>query len=90
MPREVILLLLFLIIPLQHHVSEGHDRSGAVASKIMVELLCSEPIMEAVDDVIIGDVGDGGAGVEKSFEYDLKVSPRSYLHNWRSCRVAGR
>ena len=30
--------------------------------------------MEAVDDVVVGDVGDGGAGVEESFE----VRPQSF------------
>ena len=30
--------------------------------------------MEAVDDVVVGDVADGGAGVEESFE----VRPQSF------------
>ena len=34
----------------------------------MVELLRSQPVVEVVDDVVVGDVGDGGAGVEESLE----------------------
>ena len=30
--------------------------------------------MEAINDVVVGDVGDGGAGVEESFE----VRPHSF------------
>ena len=59
-------LLLFLVGPLQHHVAKGHDRAGSIPFEVTIELLSGEAVVEAVDDVVIGDVGDGGARVEES------------------------
>ena len=59
-------LLLFLVGPLQHHVVEGHNRSRSVSSEVAIELLSGKAVVEAVDDVVVDDVGDGGARVEES------------------------
>ena len=59
-------LLLFLVGPLQHHVVEGHNRLRSVSSEVAIELLSGKAVVEAVDDVVVDDVGDGGARVEES------------------------
>jgi hypothetical protein len=60
------MLLVLLVYPSLHHVTEFHDGLGAVASKVTVEMPLSEAIFEAVNDVLIGDVGVGGACVEET------------------------
>jgi hypothetical protein len=37
-------------------------------------MLREESILEVADDVLVGDVGDGGARLEKTPVYDLRVS----------------
>jgi hypothetical protein len=58
--------LVHLVGPLLHHVTELYDGRGAVATKVTVEVSLGEAILEAVDDILIGDVGDGGASVEEA------------------------
>jgi hypothetical protein len=53
-------LMVILVHPSLHHVVEFHNSLGAVASTIAVEILLDEAVLEAVDDVLVGDVGDGG------------------------------
>jgi hypothetical protein len=38
----------------------------AVAAKITVDVLRARAVLEAVDDVLISDVGDGGAHLEEA------------------------
>jgi hypothetical protein len=59
-------LMVILVHPSLHHVVEFHNSLGAVASTIAVEILLDEAVLEAVDDVLVGDVGDGGVGVEET------------------------
>jgi hypothetical protein len=61
-----VMFLVLLTGPSLHHVMKFHDGVGAVASKIAVEVLLGKAILEAVDDVLIGDVGDGGASIEET------------------------
>jgi hypothetical protein len=63
---EAIALLLLLVRPNLHHITEPHDGLGSVAAKISKESLVSDAVVEAVDDVLLEDVGDGGACVEES------------------------
>jgi hypothetical protein len=49
-----------------HHVVEFHDSLGAVVSKIVVEELLGKAILEVVDDILVGYVGDGGVRVEET------------------------
>jgi hypothetical protein len=46
--------------PSFHHVAEPHDGLGSVAAKISKESLVGDAFVEAVDDILLGDVGDGG------------------------------
>ena len=66
--RKAIALLFFLIGPLQHHVTKGLDRAGSIPFEVTIELLSGEAVVEAVNDVVIGDVGDDGARVEKPLD----------------------
>jgi hypothetical protein len=45
-------------------------------SEVVVHVLRKEPILKAVDDVFIGDVGDGGAHLEET----LGVEPQGLVH----------
>jgi hypothetical protein len=63
--REAIGLLLFLIRPSLHHVMEPRGL-GSVAAKISKESLVFVAVVEAVDDIFRGDVGDGGACVKEA------------------------
>jgi hypothetical protein len=63
---EAVVFLIFLVSPLCHHVTQLHGSSRAVAPVVVVRVLREEAILEATDDVIIGDVGDGGAHLEET------------------------
>jgi hypothetical protein len=63
--REMIALLLLLVRPSLHHVAEPHDGLGSITTKISKESLISDVVVEAVDDVLLEDVSDGGTYVEE-------------------------
>jgi energy-coupling factor transporter transmembrane protein EcfT len=66
--RELIALLFFLVGPFQYHIAESHDRARSVSSEVAIELLGGEAIVEAVDDVVIGDVGDGRSCIKEPLD----------------------
>jgi hypothetical protein len=47
-----------------------------IASEVVVRVLQEEPILEAADDVFVGDVGDGGAHLEET----PGVEPQGLIH----------
>jgi hypothetical protein len=59
--REAIVLLILLVSPPSHHVTLFHGGSRAVASEVVVGVLREEAVLEAADDVLVGNVGDGGS-----------------------------
>jgi hypothetical protein len=63
--REVIVLLVLLVGPPCHHVTQFHGSSRAVASEVMVSMLPEEAVLEAADDVLVGNGGDGGSHLEE-------------------------
>jgi hypothetical protein len=63
---EALVLLILLVSPSLHHVVELHDSLGAVAAEVAVDVLRAEAILEVVDDVLIGDVGNGGAHLKEA------------------------
>jgi hypothetical protein len=63
---EALILLVLLVSPPCHHVTQFHGSSRAVASEVMVGALREEAILEAADDVLVGDVGDGGSHLEEA------------------------
>jgi hypothetical protein len=59
-----------------HHVAEFHGSSRAVASEVVVSVLREKTILEAADDVLVGDVGDGGSHLEEA----PGVGPQGLIH----------
>jgi hypothetical protein len=62
---EAVIFLILLVSPPCHHVVQLHGSSQAVAPEVVVRVLREEPILKATDDVLIGDVGDGGVRLEE-------------------------
>ena len=62
-PGEAVSLQLLLTSPSLHHVVKLYNHLGAVVGEVAVDVLHSEAILEAVDDVLNGDIG---AGVEEA------------------------
>jgi hypothetical protein len=72
---ETLILLILLVGPSLPHVVELHGSLGAVAAQVAVDVLHSEAVLEAVDDILIGEVGNGGAFVEEV----LSVQPQGLV-----------
>jgi hypothetical protein len=56
-PREAITLLLLLVRASLHHLMELCNGFGLIAAKVSKESLVSDAVVEAVNDVLLGDVG---------------------------------
>jgi hypothetical protein len=63
---KVIVLLVLMISPLCHHVAQFHGSSWAVVSEVVVRVLREDIVLEIADDVLIGNVGDGGSHLEET------------------------
>jgi hypothetical protein len=63
--REAVALLFLSVYPSLHHVMEPRNGLGSVTAKIYEEVLVGDAVVEAVDHVLLGDVGDGGASLEE-------------------------
>jgi hypothetical protein len=63
--EAVVRLVLLVSLPC-HHVVQLYSSSRAVAPKVLVCMLREEPILEATDDIFVGDVGDGGPHLEET------------------------
>jgi hypothetical protein len=61
---EAVIFLVLLVSPPRHHVAQLHGSSRIVAPEVVVRVLREEVILETTDDVLIGDVSDGGARLE--------------------------
>jgi hypothetical protein len=73
---EAAVLLILLISPSCHHVTQLHGSSRAIAPEVVVRMLREEPVLKAADDVYIGDIGDGGARLEET----PCVGPQGLIH----------
>jgi hypothetical protein len=63
---KVVIFLIFLVSPPGHHVTQLHGSSWAVAPKVVVRVLLEEAVLETTHDVLIGDVGNGGAHLKET------------------------
>jgi hypothetical protein len=54
---EAIILLILLVNPPCHHVTQLHGSSREIMPEVMVRVLREEPILEATADIFVGDVG---------------------------------
>jgi hypothetical protein len=73
---EAIILLILLVNPPCHHVTLLHGSSRAIAPKVVVCVLREEPVLEAANDVFIGDIGECGARLEET----PCVGPQCVVH----------
>ena len=63
---EAVILLLFVVGPLGHHVTDFHDGLGLLTAKVSEDVTVEEALMVAVDDILLGDVGDGGVFLKET------------------------
>jgi hypothetical protein len=56
--RETIILLVLLVSPPCHHVARFHGSNRAVASEVVVGVLREKVVLEAADDILVGNIGD--------------------------------
>jgi hypothetical protein len=71
---KAVIFLIFLVSPPCCHVTQLHGRSWAIAPEVVVRVLREMAVLEATNDVLIGDVGDGGACLEETPCVGLRVS----------------
>jgi hypothetical protein len=64
--REAIVLLVLLVRAPYHHVAQFHGNILAVASEVVVGVLRENAVLEAADDVLVGNVGNGGSHLEET------------------------
>jgi hypothetical protein len=65
-PREPLPHLLLLFGPIVHHITKAHNSLQPVSPKIPVDAWVGDAVVEAVDDVILRNVCDGGADVKEA------------------------
>jgi hypothetical protein len=66
MPREPLLHLLLLFGPIVHHITKARNGLWPIPPKISVDAWVSDAVVEAVYDVVLRDVHDGGTDVEEA------------------------
>jgi hypothetical protein len=64
--REPLPHLLLLFGPIVHHIMKARNGLRPVSPEISVDARVGDAIVEAVDDVVLRDVRDGGANVEEA------------------------
>jgi hypothetical protein len=73
---KVVVFLILLVSPPGHHVRQLHNSSRAVAPKVVVRVLREEAMLEAMEDVLIGNVSNGGARLKET----SCVRPQGLIH----------
>ena len=66
--RQTVALLLLFVCTALHHVAQFHYCFAVITPKVTVEGLDSNATLEVVDDIVVGDVGDGGSCVEEALD----------------------
>jgi hypothetical protein len=62
-PQEPLPHLLLLFGPIMHHIMKARNSLWPVPPKIPIDAWVGDAVVEAVDDVVLRDVRDGGADV---------------------------
>jgi hypothetical protein len=65
-PQEPLPHLLLLLGPIVHHITKARNSFWPVPPKIPLYARVGDAVVEAVDDVVLRDVRDGGADVEEA------------------------
>jgi hypothetical protein len=64
-PREPLPHLLFLLGPVMHHVTKPCNSFWPVPPEVSVDAWVGDAVVEAVDDVLLRDIRNSGADIEK-------------------------
>jgi hypothetical protein len=64
-PREPLPHLLLLLGPVVHHVTQPRNSLQPVQPKVSVDAWIGDAVIEAIDDVLLRDIRDGGADIEE-------------------------
>jgi hypothetical protein len=64
--RELLPHLLLLFGPIVHHITKARNGLRPIPPKISVDAWVGDAVVEAVDDVILRNVRDGGADIEEA------------------------
>jgi hypothetical protein len=73
---EAVVLLIYLVSPPCHYLTQLHGSSQVVAPEVVVRVPQEKAILEETNDVLIGDVGDDGAHLEET----SCVRPQGLVH----------
>jgi hypothetical protein len=65
-PREPLPHLLFLLEPVVHHVAKPCNSRRPVPLEVSVDAWIGDAIVEAVNDVLLRDICNGGAEIEET------------------------
>jgi hypothetical protein len=64
-PREPLAHLFLLLAPIMHHVTKSCNSLWSVPPKVSINAWIGDAIVEAVDNVLLQDVRNGGSQVEE-------------------------
>jgi hypothetical protein len=64
-PREPLPHLLFLLGPVMHHVMKPRNSLRPVPPKVPIDAWVGDAVVEAVDDVLLRDIRNGGADIKE-------------------------
>jgi hypothetical protein len=70
--RELLPHLLLLLGPIVHHITKARNSLRPILPKISIDAWVGDAVVEAVDDVVLQDVRDGGANVEEETRVGLQ------------------
>jgi hypothetical protein len=73
---KAVILLVLLVSPPCQHVTQLYGSSRAIAPEVVVRVFREKPVLEAADDVFVGDVGDVGACLEET----PYIGPQGLIH----------
>jgi hypothetical protein len=65
-PRELLPYLFLLLGPVVHHVMKPCNSSRSVLPKLSIDAWVGDAVVEAVDDVFLQDIRNGGADIEET------------------------
>jgi hypothetical protein len=65
-PWEPLPHLLFLLRPVVHHVTKPRNSFRPVPPEVSIDAWVGDTVVEAVDDVLLRDIRNGGMNIEKT------------------------
>jgi hypothetical protein len=65
-PQEPLAHLLLLLGPVVHHVTQPRNCLRPVSLEVSIDAWIGDTVVEAVDDVLLQDIRDGGADIKET------------------------